>query len=133
VTTTTTTSYTRKNLAKIDDSAPKFGFEDRQVARFASDDLKAQDTGLSYHTVKAGQRQAFGHKHDKAEEIYVVLAGSGRLKLDDEILDVAELDAIRIAPGVTRQFEAGSKQLDYIAFGPQHRGDGEVIENWWAD
>jgi mannose-6-phosphate isomerase-like protein (cupin superfamily) len=133
VSTTTTSNYTRKNLAQVDDSAPKFGFEDSQVARFAGDDLKARDTGLSYHTVKPGKRQAFAHKHDKAEEIYVVLSGSGRLKLDDEIIDVTELDAIRIAPGVTRQFEAGSDQLDYIAFGPHHRGDGDLVKDWWTD
>ena len=83
--------------------------------------------------MKAGKRQAFAHKHDQAEEVYVVLAGSGRLKLDDEIIDVGELDAIRIAPGVTRQFEAGEQQLDYIAFGPQHRGDGDLVKDWWTD
>jgi mannose-6-phosphate isomerase-like protein (cupin superfamily) len=130
---TTTSKYTRKNLAKVEDSAPQFGYEDRQQARFANKDLKAEETGLSYHTVKAGKRQAFAHKHEKAEEVYVVLSGTGRLKLDDEIIDVAELDAIRIAPGVTRQFEAGSKELSYIAVGPQHRGDGEILENWWTD
>jgi mannose-6-phosphate isomerase-like protein (cupin superfamily) len=133
VTKTTTTSYTRKNLADVDDSAPKFGFEDSQVARFANEDLDAQATGLSYHTVKAGKRQAFAHKHERAEEVYVVLSGTGRLKLDDEILDVAELDAIRIAPGVTRQFEAGPNQLEFIAFGPQHRGDGDLVKDWWTD
>ena len=129
----TTASYTRKNLAGIEDSAPKFGFEDRQQARFANDDLNAEQTGLSYHTVKAGKRQAFAHRHDAAEEIYVVLAGTGRLKLDDDIIEVGELDAIRIAPGVTRQFEAGPEQLDYLAFGPHHRGDGELFMDWWTD
>jgi mannose-6-phosphate isomerase-like protein (cupin superfamily) len=129
----TVSSYTQKNLADVDDSAPKFGFEDVQIARFANDDLKTQGTGLSYHSVKAGKRQAFAHKHDQAEEVYVVLAGSGRLKLDDEIIDVAELDAIRIAPGVTRQFEAGDKQLDYLAFGPHHEGDGDLVKDWWTD
>lgn len=133
MTETTTSSYTRRNLADVADSAPQFGFEDVQVARFANEDLNTQRTGLSYHSVKAGKRQAFAHKHEQAEEVYVVLAGSGRLKLDDEIIDVGELDAIRIAPGVTRQFEAGEQQLDYIAFGPQHRGDGDLIKDWWTD
>jgi mannose-6-phosphate isomerase-like protein (cupin superfamily) len=133
VTGPTTSSYTRKNLADVDDSAPKFGFEDVQMARFASEDLHAQATGLSYHSVKAGKRQAFAHRHDEAEEVYVVLSGSGRLKLDDEIIDVGELDAIRVAPGVTRQFEAGERQLDYLAFGPQHRGDGDLVHDWWTD
>ena len=128
----TTANYTRKNLASVEDSAPKFGFEDRQEARFANDDLNAEKTGLSYHTVKAGKRQAFAHRHDAAEEIYVILAGTGRLKLDDDIIEVGELDAIRIAPGVTRQFEAGPEQLQYLAVGPHHRGDGELFKDWWT-
>jgi mannose-6-phosphate isomerase-like protein (cupin superfamily) len=128
-----TKSYTRKNLADVEDSAPKFGFADRQQARFANEDLKAEQTGLSYHSVKAGKRQAFAHRHDAAEEVYVVLSGTGRLKLDDDIIEVEELDAIRVAPGVTRQFEAGPNQLDYIAFGPHHSGDGEILKDWWTD
>jgi len=129
-----TKSYTRKNLADVEDSAPKFGMDAVQQARFANEDLKAENTGLSYHTVKAGKRSAFAHKHDAAEEIYVILSGTGRLKLDGDIIDVSELDAIRIAPGVTRQFEAASdQQLDYLAFGPHHAGDGDIIKDWWTD
>jgi mannose-6-phosphate isomerase-like protein (cupin superfamily) len=128
-----TKSYTHKNLADVEDSAPKFGFEDRQKARFANEDLNAEQTGVSYHTVKAGKRQAFAHRHDAAEEIYVVLSGTGRLKLDDDIIDLAPLDAIRIAPGVTRQLEAGSDKLDILAFGPHYSGDGEIIKDWWTD
>ena len=74
-------------------------------ARFAKDDLDAEDTGVSLHRIRAGQRQPFAHKHDAAEEIYVVLAGSGRAKFDDAIVDIAKLDAIRVAPGVIRAFE----------------------------
>jgi mannose-6-phosphate isomerase-like protein (cupin superfamily) len=128
-----TKSYTRKNLADVEDSAPKFGFEAHQKARFANEDLNAEQTGISYHTVKAGKRQAFAHRHDAAEEIYVVLSGTGRLKLDDDIIDVGPLDAIRIAPGVIRQFEAGPDKLDILAFGPHHSGDGELVKDWWTD
>ncbi len=86
------------------------------------------------HRVKAGKRQAFGHKHSDAEEIYVVLSGSGRAKLDDAIVDVVPLDALRVAPGVIRAFEAGpDPDLELLAFGPHHAGDGEIIEGWWAD
>ena len=58
-----------------------------QEARFATDDLEATDTGVSHVRLKAGKRQPFGHKHDEAEEVYVVIAGKGRVKLDDEIVD----------------------------------------------
>ena len=130
---TSTTDYTRENLTAIEDSAPKFGFAGIQEARFASDDLDAADTGVSYHRVMAGKRQAFAHRHDAAEEVYVVLAGSGRMKLDDDIIDVKPLDAIRVAPTVTRQFEAGPEQLEFLVFGARHKGDGEIFQDWWTD
>ncbi|HEY4896106.1 MAG TPA: cupin domain-containing protein [Solirubrobacteraceae bacterium] len=127
------TPYTLKNLTDIEDSAPKSGFGDVQEARFAKDALYAEDTGLSYHRLKAEQRQPFAHKHDRAEEVYVVVAGSGRVKLDDEVVELQALDAIRVAPEVTRAFEAGPSGLDLLAFGRRCDGDGEVLMGWWAD
>jgi mannose-6-phosphate isomerase-like protein (cupin superfamily) len=126
-------SYTIKNLRASEDMAPKFGFDAVQEARFAARDLGAEETGLALMRVKPGQRQAFAHRHEQAEEIYVILSGTGRIKLDDEIRDVAPLDAIRIAPGVARAFEAGDEGIEYLAFGPHHEGDGEILqEDFWA-
>jgi mannose-6-phosphate isomerase-like protein (cupin superfamily) len=127
------TPYTVRKLTDIEDSAPKSGFGDVQEARFAKDALDTEDTGFSYHRVKAGQRQPFAHKHERAEEVYVVLAGSGRVKLDEEVVELQTLDAIRVAPTVTRAFEAGPSGLDLIVFGPRCDGDGEVLMGWWAD
>jgi mannose-6-phosphate isomerase-like protein (cupin superfamily) len=125
--------FTRKKLTDVKDSAPGFGYDELQEARFASGDLEAEDTGVSHHRVKPGKRQGFGHKHDNAEEVYVVVAGSGRVKLDDEILDLEVLDAVRVAPGVTRAFEGGPDGIEYIAFGARHEGDGELVPGWWTD
>jgi mannose-6-phosphate isomerase-like protein (cupin superfamily) len=125
--------YTLKRLTDVEDSAPKFGFSDVQEARFANDDLETEHTGVSHHRVKAGERQAFAHRHDHAEEVYVVLVGSGRVKLDDEIVEIEALDAIRVAPGVTRQFEAGSDGIELLAFGQRHEGDGKLVKDWWTD
>ena len=128
-----TTPYTLKKLTDVEDSAVKFGYSEQQEAHFAKDDLETTETGVSFHRVKAGQRQAFGHKHDDAEEVYVVVAGSGRIKLDDEIVGLTRLDAIRVAPTVIRAFEAGpDADLELLAFGPRHDGDGEVIQGWWT-
>jgi mannose-6-phosphate isomerase-like protein (cupin superfamily) len=127
------TPYTLKKLTDIEDSAPKSGFGDVVEARFAKDALHAEDTGLSYHRLKAEQRQPFAHKHERAEEVYVVVAGSGRVKLDDEVVELQALDAIRVAPEVTRAFEAGPSGLDLLAFGRRCDGDGEVLMGWWAD
>jgi mannose-6-phosphate isomerase-like protein (cupin superfamily) len=125
--------YTLKKLTDVEDSAANFGLSEVQEARFAYDDLEAEHTGVSYHRLKAGKRQGFAHKHENAEEVYVVLAGSGRAKLDDEIIEIEALDALRVAPGVIRGFEAGSGGLEMLAFGPRHAGDGELIQDWWTD
>lgn len=125
--------YTLKKLTDVEDSAAKFGIGEIQEARFANDDLEAEHTGLSHHRLRSGKRQGFAHKHENAEEVYVVLAGSGRVKLDDEIVEIEPLDAIRVAPGVIRQFEAGSDGIELLAVGPRHEGDGELIQDWWTD
>ena len=125
-------SYTIKNLRDVEDSAPKFGFGERQEAHFAYGALEARDTGFAYHVVKPDQRQGFAHRHDKAEEVYVVISGTGRVNLDGEVVELQRLDAIRVAPEVARAFEAGPEGLELLAFGPRHEGDGELIhDNVW--
>lgn len=125
--------FTHKKLTDVKDSAADFGHGDAMEARFAYNDLDAEETGFSYHRIKPKKRQPFGHRHDDAEEVYVIVRGAGRLKLDDEIVEVETLDAIRIAPEVTRAFEAGDEGLEVLAFGPHHEGDGEIIPDWWSD
>lgn len=122
-------SYTIKNLQDLEDKAPQFGFEAVQEARFAHGDLGAESTGLSFMRVKPGCRQAFAHRHEEAEEIYVVLSGSGRVKLDDSVEEIKALDAIRVAPTVARQFEADDDGLELLALGPRHEKDGEIIKD----
>lgn len=125
--------FTHKKLTEVKDSAPEFGMEEVQEARFAKNDLDAEKTGVSHHRLKPGQRTPFGHKHEEAEEVYIVIAGSGRMKLDDEIIEVTRLDAIRVSPEVVRAFEAGDEGIEVIAVGARHDGDGEVIPGWWSE
>lgn len=125
--------YAIKNLREVEDVAPKFGFSEVQEARFPREDLSAETIGLAFHRVKAGKRQAFAHRHHQAEEIYVILTGTGRIKLGDEVKEIGPLDAIRVAPNVARAFEADPQEnLELLVFGPRHAGDGEVIsEGFW--
>jgi mannose-6-phosphate isomerase-like protein (cupin superfamily) len=125
--------FTRKKLTEVKDSAADFGHGDAMEVRFANDDFDAEETGFSFHRLKPNKRQPFAHQHDEAEEVYVIVRGDGRLKLDDEVIEVEELDAIRIAPQVTRCLEAGDGGLDWLAFGPRHEGDGRIIPGWWSD
>jgi mannose-6-phosphate isomerase-like protein (cupin superfamily) len=128
-----TPRYTRKKLTEVEDSAPKFGLGENQQARFANRDLETEDTGVSLHRLDSGRRSAFGHRHEQAEEVYVVVAGSGRMKLDDEIVELGAMDAIRVAPSVIRAFEAGPDGIEVLAFGPRREGDGELLPGWWED
>jgi uncharacterized cupin superfamily protein len=125
--------FTIRNLREVEDQAVKHGFSETQEARFANEELGAEATGVSLQVVRPGKRQAFAHRHAEAEEVYVVLSGTGRVKLDDELHEVGPLDAIRIAPSVARAFEAGAEGLELLAFGPRHRGDAEVVPDFWGD
>lgn len=87
---------------------------------------------MTHFRLRPNKRSPFNHRHTSAEEIYVVLGGSGRVKLDDEIAAVRPLDAIRVAPEVARAFEAGPEGLELLAFGPHHPGDGEPVEDSWV-
>jgi mannose-6-phosphate isomerase-like protein (cupin superfamily) len=125
--------YAIKNLREVKDSAAEAGVSDSLEARFAHEDVGAKQTGFSYQVVKAGRRQPFPHRHNEMEEVYVVISGSGRVKLDDELEEVRELDAIRIGPAVTRAFEAGDDDLVLIAFSPRAPGDAEIVKDFSWD
>jgi mannose-6-phosphate isomerase-like protein (cupin superfamily) len=124
--------HTQINLREVEDVAPANGFGGRWEARGAREDLAAEQTGLTHFRLRPGKRSPFMHRHRHAEEVYVILRGSGRVKLDDEIADVPALDAIRVAPHVARAFEGGPEGLEFIAFGPHHDADGEAVEDAWV-
>jgi len=125
--------YTQINLFDVEDAAATNGFGERWEARVARQALDATQTGLTYFRLHPGKRSPFMHRHRQAEEVYVVLAGAGRVKLDEEILEVSALDAIRVAAEVARAFEAGPEGLELIAFGPHRDGDGEPVKDSWVD
>jgi hypothetical protein len=108
-------------------------------AHFASDPLGLEKTGISFQRIKPGERQPWGHRHREQEEIYVFLAGSGTAKLGDEEIEVGPMEALRVAPGLARNFQAGPDGLDLLAFGaPRASGDNaatdsEMLPGWWGD
>jgi quercetin dioxygenase-like cupin family protein len=125
-------AHTHIHLLEVEDAAPANGFGDRWEARVARTALAAEQTGVTHFRIRPGQRSPFTHRHVEAEEIYVVLSGSGRVKLDDEIAEVRPLDAIRVAPQVARAFEAGPDGLELLAVGPHHAADGEPVDDPWT-
>jgi mannose-6-phosphate isomerase-like protein (cupin superfamily) len=126
-------SYTHKNLRDVQDAAPGAGFGEIQEAHFAADDLNAENTGLAFHKLHPGKR-GLAHRHEAAEEVYVVVSGTGRAKLDDDVVELSAMDALRVAPQVVRSFEGGPEGMEIIVFGPRHKGDGEILrEDVWGD
>lgn len=125
-------SYTKKNLRDVENQAPKFGMPAELDARFARTALGGETLGISLLKLAPGFRMPFGHKHEGQEEVYVVLDGSGRIKVDDEIVDVARWDAVRFDKDTMRAVEAGPDGIEYLAFGAgDDPADAEMVQGWW--
>jgi|SRR5947209_5891526 len=127
-----TAPHTRINLEDVEDAAPGNGFGDRWEARGARTALETEQTGVTHFRLLPRKRSPFSHRHVNAEEIYVVLRGTGRIKLGDRFYELGPLDAVRVAPHVARAFEAGPDGLEFLAFGPHCPGDGEPVADPWV-
>ena len=127
--------YTITNLKDLENSAERFGMAPNLEARFARDALGAEQLAMSYQRLAPGFRMPFGHRHGTQEELYVVVGGSGRVKLDDDVHDVGEWDVVRAAKETMRAFEAGPDGLEYLVIGSPKTGpgDADVVQGWWAD
>ena len=127
------TDFSKTNLKGLDDVAA--GRAPGLEARMARSVLGGEHLGVSYFTLAPGVRAPYGHHHEIQEEVYVVVAGSGRFKLDDEIVEVQQWDALRVAPKVIRAMEAGPDGLELLIAGSDRpaSGDGEIIPGWWDD
>ena len=121
--------YTVVNLKQVEDQAPKFGYAPDLESRFARRALELENSGLSYFKAAPGFRVPFGHRHTEQEEVYIVVAGSARIKLDDEIVELGTWDAIRVPAHLTRALEGGPDGAEILAFGApepreRRRADG---------
>src|SRR5438093_12683147 len=109
--------YTKTNLRRdVENQAPNFGMPSEMEARFARTAIEGETLGLTLMTLAPGFRIPFGHKHANQEEVYVVVRGSARVKVDDEVVDLAEWDAIRFGKDTMRNMEAGPEGCEYLAF-----------------
>ena len=133
--------FTLRNLKEdLEDLGSRFDGAPDLEFRAATRALQLEQSGLSYQRVPPDYRFPYGHTHKKQEEVYVVVRGSGRMKLDDEIVELKQWDAVRVPPEVTRCFEGGPDGLELIAFGAPRTGppnapneDAEPMPNWWTD
>jgi mannose-6-phosphate isomerase-like protein (cupin superfamily) len=127
------TSFTTVNLMEIENSA---GERSPEVeARFARSRLDSEHLGISHFRYAPGYRNTLGHSHREQEEVYVVVRGSGHVKLDDEIVALREWDVVRVAAQTIRAFEAGPEGIEFLAVGSDRPegGDGIRATDWWVD
>jgi quercetin dioxygenase-like cupin family protein len=127
--------YTVVNLKEVEDQAPRFGYAPDLESRFARKPLGLRQSGLSHFKVAPGFRVPFGHHHADQEEIYVVVAGSARVKLGDEIIELGTWDAVRVAPEITRAMQGGPDGAEILAFGApsNENADAQMVQDFWPD
>jgi mannose-6-phosphate isomerase-like protein (cupin superfamily) len=131
--------FTRTNLKHdLEDVGANFNGAPGLEFRLATDALELEQAGLCYQRIPPNYRFPYGHTHEVQEEIYIVVRGSGRMKLDDEIIELRELDAVRVPPGTWRGYEAGPDGLEILvsgapSLGEHRRDDVEGTRDWWTD
>ena len=127
--------YTVLKVTDVDDQAPNFGLEGKMEARFMRVDLGCENCGVTYLRLAPGFRIPFGHRHKVQEEVYMLVSGSARIKLDDDVHDLEPWTAVRMHRDVTRSMEAGPAGAEFVLVGAPSTGpgDAETIPNWWQD
>jgi mannose-6-phosphate isomerase-like protein (cupin superfamily) len=132
-------AFTLRNIkADLEDVGSRFEGHPELEFRAATKPLGLAQSALSYQRVPPRYRFPYGHTHATQEEVYVVVRGSGRMKLDDEVVELREWDAVRVAPGVWRGYEAGPEGLELLVVGAPNlgddpRGDVDGRRDWWDE
>lgn len=126
--------WTIRNLKDdVENSAERFGLAPDLEARFGRKALETEGGGFSYQKLAPNFATPFGHRHETHEEVYVVLSGSGRVKLEDDEKDLRPWDVVRVAAPVARGFAAGPDGLELFVVGFGEGGETEMLENFWGD
>ena len=127
-------NFTHVNLKNdVENASEKFGLAPDMEARFARNAMGLEGGGFSYQKLAPNFRAPFGHHHERQEEVYVVVSGSGRIKVDNEFHDLRQWDAVRLPPASARGFEAGPDGLELIAIGFGEGGEAEILRDFWTD
>ena len=127
-------TYKKINFAEVKDLAPDYGMSEMGEARFARGALGAERIGMAKYRMKPGRRVGFGHSHPESEEAYVVLSGSGRFRVNDDILDVGLHDIVYCPADTMREWEAGPDGMELLAFGAHNEGEDTKMErDFWTD
>jgi mannose-6-phosphate isomerase-like protein (cupin superfamily) len=129
-----TPGWTLSNIDRIEDVATRRNPDGGRQLRFAGKALGLSQVGMNHQRLDANVRQPIGHRHTLAEEVFYVIAGSGRAKLEDEVVEISSGDLLRIGPEVMRSFQAGEDGIEMIVFSQKIDADeGEILRDWWQD
>lgn len=126
--------YTIVNLMELENQAAEGG--STLDARFARSKIDSDHIGVSHFRYAPGRRASRGHSHREQEEVYIVLSGSGQVKLDDRLFDLRPWDVVRVAPQTIRGFSAGPSGLELLAVGSDRPEGGDGVssdDSWWGD
>jgi len=128
--------YTVVNLAEVDNQGVRFGIDPAELElRMARVPLEMEHAGISLVRLGPGSRLPYGHNHNRQEETYVCVAGSARMNIDGEIVEMTPYTAVRVAPEGVRAYEGGPEGATLIAVGAPNTGpgDGNVTQGWWSE
>jgi mannose-6-phosphate isomerase-like protein (cupin superfamily) len=131
--------FTRMNIkGDLEDVGSNFDGSPDLEFRLATKALELEQSGLGYQRIPPNYRFPYGHTHERQEEVYVVLNGSGRMKLDDEIVELEQWDTVRVSPGTWRGYEAGPDGMEILVIGAPNLGenprdDVEGERDWWPE
>jgi hypothetical protein len=127
--------YTALQLNEVEDQAPNIGLPSEMQLRMARVPLNCEKCGISYQRLGPGLRAPIGHNHKVQEEIFILITGSARMKLDDDVIELKPWTAVRVAPETMRGLESGPEGAELIAVGAPNTGpgDGSYVPGWWSD
>jgi mannose-6-phosphate isomerase-like protein (cupin superfamily) len=128
--------YTHLNLKDdVEDLAPKHGLSPNLESRFARTALGLEKSGMTYFKIAPNFRLPFGHQHGEQEELYVILSGSARFKVEDEVLELKPLDVLRVPGSTPRAMEGGPEGAEILAFGAPNteNKDAQMLKDFWTD
>ncbi|HZF01912.1 MAG TPA: cupin domain-containing protein [Methylomirabilota bacterium] len=115
-----------KNLAEVSAFITKDGSEIRELLAYRNSAIRNQSLAEARLPVGASTQE---HYHSKAEEIYYITHGTGRMRIENETSDVKAGDAIAIPPGKKHKlWNTGNESLRLLCCcAPCYEHDDTVI------
>ena len=115
-----------KNLDGVPAFTTKDGSEIRELLAHRNSNIRNQSLAEARLPVGGSTQE---HFHPKAEEIYFITDGTGRIRIGEELRDVKPGDAIAIPPGLRHKlWNTGSDVLKLLCCcAPAYEHDDTVI------